>query len=51
MESKNRTEFTRVRLTKDELKYLQSEAKRLGITLSSLIRNQVCTNPQPIQAK
>jgi len=51
METKNRTEFTRVRLTENEKKYLQSEAKRLGITLSSLIRNQVCTNPQPIPTK
>ena len=51
MDKKNRTEFTRVRLTKDELKYLQAEAKRLGLTVSSLIRNHICTNPTPIPTK
>lgn len=31
----------KVRLTKDERNHLQQEANRLGITLSSLIRNYV----------
>ena len=44
----NKTEFTKVRLSPDEKKYLKSEAKKLGITMSSLIRNYVATNPQPI---
>ena len=43
-----KTEFTKVRLTPEEKRYLTSEAKRLKISVSSLIRNYVATNPQPI---
>ena len=46
-----KSEFTKIRLTIQEKKYLQNEAKRLGITVSSLIRNHIAINPQPINSK
>jgi hypothetical protein len=43
-----KTEFTKVRLSPEEKKYLMEQAKRLNTSVSSLIRNYVATNPQPI---
>jgi len=37
--NKSKDEFFKVRITREERNYLQAEANRLGITLSSLIRN------------
>lgn len=38
-DKENKTDYLKVRLTRTERKLLQAEANRLGITLSSLIRN------------
>jgi hypothetical protein len=43
-----KNETAKIRLTAEEKRYLMSEAKRLGITLSSLIRNHIAINPQSI---
>lgn len=43
-----KSDFTKIRLSPEEKKFLQSEAKRLGITLSSLIRNHIAINPQQL---
>jgi hypothetical protein len=44
----NKTEIAKIRLTKLEKQILVNEAKRLGITVSSIIRNTIIINPQPI---
>ncbi len=44
-----KNETAKIRLTPGEKKFLQNEAKRLGITLSSLIRNHIAINPQPLE--
>jgi len=46
-----KSEFTKIRLTLHEKNYLKNEAKKLGITLSSLIRNHIAINPQLINSK
>ena len=44
MDTKTRKDSElRIRLSDKEKKYLMSEAKRLGVTLSSLIRNFILT--------
>jgi len=43
-----KNETAKIRLSIQEKKYLQNEAKRLGITLSSLIRNHIAINPQQL---
>lgn len=46
-----KSEFTKIRLTPEEKRYLMSEAKRLNTTLSSLIRNSIAINPKPLEKK
>lgn len=46
-----KNETAKFRLTMEEKKFLQREAKRLGITLSNLIRNHIAINPQSINSK
>ena len=41
-----KSEFTKIRITIEEKVYLQNEAKRLGISVSSLIRMYIAINPQ-----
>jgi len=48
MERQKRNDFTKIRLTPDEKTALKKEAERLGITISSLIRNFVVIQ-QPIE--